>query len=64
VNSSHHQSADKIGEVAVNALSEDGVVEGWSGRMFRINQPPLVQWHPERMRNQESSFAKNVDPIL
>lgn len=62
VNSSHHQSADKIGErLRVNALSEDGVVEGLEWQDAQ-NKPALllVQWHPERMRNQESSFAKNV----
>ena len=62
VNSSHHQAADKIGEgLRANAFSEDGIIEG----LERTDEQDksallLVQWHPERMRNEESSFAKNV----
>ncbi|CUT03555.1 gamma-glutamyl-gamma-aminobutyrate hydrolase family protein [Candidatus Chrysopegis kryptomonas] len=60
VNSSHHQSADRIGEnLRVSAKCDDGVIEGleWDGdERFVL----LVQWHPERMRNFESSFSKNL----
>jgi putative glutamine amidotransferase len=62
VNSAHHQSADKIGmELKVNATSEDGIVEGleWKspeGKPFLL----LVQWHPERMKEQDSPFSKNI----
>lgn len=62
VNSSHHQSTDKIGEgLRANAFSEDGIVEGLE-RADPENKSALllVQWHPERMRNQESCFARNV----
>ena len=62
VNSAHHQSADKIGHGLIgNAISEDGIVEGLermepNGKSFLL----LVQWHPERMKDQESEFSKNI----
>lgn len=62
VNSNHHQSADLIGVgLVVSALSEDGVVEA----IERKNADEgaflcLVQWHPERMRDQQSAFVKPV----
>jgi putative glutamine amidotransferase len=45
----------------VNALSPDGVIEGMErkepeGRSFLM----LVQWHPERMANQQSNFVKKI----
>lgn len=62
VNSAHHQSADIIGNgLVVNAISEDGVIEGLerkepAGKPFLL----LVQWHPERIRMPESVFSKNI----
>ena len=62
INSAHHQSADKIGQgLTGSASSDDGIVEG----LERIQQDTksfllLVQWHPERMSNLESSFSKNL----
>jgi putative glutamine amidotransferase len=62
VNSAHHQSADLVGKGLVcNALSSDGVVEGLErsakdGHAFLM----LVQWHPERMKDQASSFSANL----
>ncbi len=62
VNSSHHQSADKIGRgLKISAAAQEGVVEGleWEdsgGRSFL----QLVQWHPERMQDPESPFRKNL----
>lgn len=62
INSAHHQSADRIGKgLVANALSPDGVVEGlerqsMKGQAFLL----LVQWHPERMKDQESVFSKNI----
>ncbi len=60
VNSSHHQSADRIGEgLRVNAKCDDGVIEGleWEGDDRFVM---LVQWHPERMRDINSAFSKNL----
>ncbi|MGC1240071.1 MAG: gamma-glutamyl-gamma-aminobutyrate hydrolase family protein [Chryseosolibacter sp.] len=62
INSAHHQAADLIGKgLVANALSPDGVVEGIEREgnekgAFLM----LVQWHPERMRTQESLFSKNI----
>jgi len=46
VNSAHHQAAREVGaDVVVNALAEDGVIEGIEDprRRFCLG----VQWHPE-----------------
>ncbi|HEY8937205.1 MAG TPA: gamma-glutamyl-gamma-aminobutyrate hydrolase family protein [Cyclobacteriaceae bacterium] len=62
VNSAHHQSAELIGkDLVANAVSADNVVEGieWKnpkGKPFLM----LVQWHPERMKDQESAYTKNI----
>jgi putative glutamine amidotransferase len=62
INSNHHQSVDKVGKgLVVSALSEDGVVEA----LDRLNPESgsylsLVQWHPERLLNQDSPFAKKI----
>jgi len=62
INSAHHQSADKIGHgLTGNASSDDGIVEGLeriqnSGKPFLL----LVQWHPERMNDQQSNFSRNI----
>jgi putative glutamine amidotransferase len=62
VNSAHHQSADRIGrDLVANALSEDGIVEGleWinpTGRPYLS----LVQWHPERMKDQTSPLTLSI----
>lgn len=66
INSAHHQSADRIGTgLIANAISPDGIVEGLErkhsdGKSFLL----LVQWHPERMVNQESIFSKNIRHIF
>lgn len=61
VNSSHHQAADRIGDgLNVNSLSPDHVIEG----LERVNSNGpyllLVQWHPERMKDLESVFSRNI----
>lgn len=62
VNSAHHQAADRIGAgLTVNAFSEDGVIEGLERtgkdeKSFLM----LVQWHPERMRDQNSPLSDSV----
>lgn len=47
VNSSHHQSVNRLGDgLEIFAVSEDGVIEG----LYKKDYPFLlcVQWHPER----------------
>ncbi len=62
VNSAHHQSAERVGGgLVASAVTVDGVVEAleWlhpEGKPFL----QLVQWHPERMRDQHSLFTKNI----
>ncbi|MEO9022957.1 MAG: gamma-glutamyl-gamma-aminobutyrate hydrolase family protein [Ginsengibacter sp.] len=62
VNSAHHQSVDTPGAgLVVNALSPDGIVEGMerkekNGKAYLM----LVQWHPERMINQDSGFSRKI----
>jgi putative glutamine amidotransferase len=62
INSSHHQAIDRPGEgLKVSAKSTDGIIEAieWAepgGHAFMI----AVQWHPERMKNMNSPFSKNL----
>ncbi|MBS1557715.1 MAG: gamma-glutamyl-gamma-aminobutyrate hydrolase family protein [Bacteroidetes bacterium] len=62
INSAHHQSANRIGKGLVAcAFSEEGVVEAierkkTEGSSFLM----LVQWHPERMTDQQSPMTKNI----
>ncbi|MBI3193613.1 MAG: gamma-glutamyl-gamma-aminobutyrate hydrolase family protein [Ignavibacteriae bacterium] len=62
VNSFHHQAADKIGSgLAVAARSVDGIVEAIEfedalAKPFFL----CVQWHPERMKDAENPFSKNI----
>src|ERR1035437_5914292 len=62
VNSAHHQAANKIGKgLAVSARAEDGTVEAieWANpkdKPFLL----LVQWHPERIKEQQNPFSKNL----
>jgi len=62
INSAHHQGAQKIGEgLTPNSFSpEDGYVEGMENTNRRDRFVLLVQWHPERMANQQSPFASGI----
>jgi putative glutamine amidotransferase len=62
INSAHHQCADVIGkDLVVNAISIDGVIEGLEWQ--NPKEKPflsLVQWHPERMRDQGSPMVEKI----
>lgn len=52
-NSFHHQSIRVLGEgLTVNAVSEDGIVEGIEGETGRFLM--AVQWHPEMLAPEDS----------
>lgn len=62
VNSAHHQAINKVASgLAATATSEDGIIEAIE-YSDNLSKPFLlaVQWHPERMNNQESSFSKKI----
>ncbi|MEO6188494.1 MAG: gamma-glutamyl-gamma-aminobutyrate hydrolase family protein [Ginsengibacter sp.] len=62
INSAHHQGTDMPGfGLVATALSPDGIIEAMErrnpeGRSYLM----LVQWHPERMQDQQSFFSKNI----
>ncbi|MBX9851942.1 MAG: gamma-glutamyl-gamma-aminobutyrate hydrolase family protein [Cytophagaceae bacterium] len=62
INSNHHQAVDKVGEgLALSGFSEDKVAEAAErkdpqGKSFLC----LVQWHPERMLDQQSNFVSKI----
>lgn len=60
-NSAHHQAVNKLGENLKSvAFTNDGTIEAIE--LENPNEQFLiaVQWHPERMENQESPFSKNI----
>ncbi len=65
VNSSHHQSADAVGNGlrVVARCAEDGIVEALEGTApghFVL----AVQWHPERSVNDEAELAESARAIF
>jgi putative glutamine amidotransferase len=64
VNSAHHQSIEKIGKnLKATAYSKDGVIEvieSTKSDQFVLG----VQWHPERMKDLENPFCKNIRTAL
>lgn len=62
VNSNHHQSTDRIAkDFVVSAITADGVAEAMErlhpeGKGFLL----FVQWHPERLKDKQSPFSKNL----
>jgi putative glutamine amidotransferase len=65
VNSSHHQSADEVGEGlrVVARSAEDGIIEALEGTApghFVL----AVQWHPERSVNDGPEVAESAHAIF
>ncbi len=62
VNSAHHQSVDKPGELLkISAYSEPSIVEAmeWKDPLDK-SWLLMVQWHPERMSDPSSPFSAAV----
>lgn len=59
--SAHHQCVDKIGDgLRVNAMANKDIIEGLEFKNGQDTNLLLVQWHPERMKDQQSNFSKNI----
>jgi putative glutamine amidotransferase len=62
VNSAHHQAVDELAkDLAIIARAEEPIAEAleWkdpNSKLWLL----LVQWHPERIPNQQNSFASNI----
>lgn len=55
VNSSHHQAVGQVGQgLLINAVSEDGVIEGLESEDGRFVG---VQWHPESLQYEMSEHS-------
>ena len=61
VNSNHHQSVDIPAEMLViTAWSPDGVAEAAERKQKEKSFLQLVQWHPERMKDQASPLSNGL----
>lgn len=61
VNSSHHQAIEILGNgLKINCIAEDGTIEGIERSELGHSFLLAVQWHPERMLDQNSPLTKNI----
>lgn len=62
VNSAHHQSADKPGDLLkISAYSEPAIVEAMEWKEpANKSWLLMVQWHPERMSDLSSPFSSSI----
>ncbi|MHC1785672.1 MAG: gamma-glutamyl-gamma-aminobutyrate hydrolase family protein [Christensenellales bacterium] len=63
VNSRHHQNIKQLGEgLLVNALSEDGLIEGIE---FKNGYPGIaLQWHPENLAPTQPAMQRLFDWLV
>lgn len=63
VNSTHHQSVKDLGEgLRVNALAEDGVIEGIESTRHRFVLG--VQWHPEYLCDRDTVSRRIFEAFI
>ncbi len=62
VNSAHHQAVDQPAEdLAIIARAEEQIAEAMEWKESNNKSwLLLVQWHPERISDQQNSFASNI----
>jgi putative glutamine amidotransferase len=61
VNSAHHQAISQLAKgLNIACISADGVIEAIELNELNDQFLLAVQWHPERMSDQNSSFTKNI----
>ena len=62
VNSSHHQSIDRLGEgLMISAKADDGIIEAIEYADKKDNSFLMgIQWHPERFTDYNDEFSKNI----
>jgi putative glutamine amidotransferase len=61
VNSNHHQAIENTADnLAITAFSLDGVAEAAERNERGSAYLKLVQWHPERMKNQDSMLSRGL----
>jgi putative glutamine amidotransferase len=60
-NSAHHQAIDKLAKnLKAVAFSDDGLIEAIEPITRQSHFLLAVQWHPERMPDQENPTTKNI----
>ncbi|PLK43100.1 gamma-glutamyl-gamma-aminobutyrate hydrolase family protein [Emticicia sp. TH156] len=65
INSAHHQSVDIPAQtLKINAMSEDGIVEGLEWKAVSDHALTLVQWHPERIENEHNPFNYRIREVF
>ena len=65
INSAHHQSVEVPADtLMVNALSEDGIVEGLEWKSPNAHSLTLVQWHPERIEDFQNPFNNRIRQVF
>jgi len=61
VNSAHHQCVERVGAgLKINCYADGKIVEGLERAAADQAFLLLVQWHPERMKDQQNVFTKNI----